>query len=310
MEYPKKLRLFSVAAAVWVAAAFGLRFLILKNSASLDGRILAPRSALIWTLVFSLAGLVLLTVLSRFFRKTPCTDAVFSKAGLWVIPSLAGAVLIFAGNLPAPVALVRGLGKQPFSELLQSVDKFRLLTSFVGLIAAVLMAVAVLLRPRRKGSNLFWLQLPLILFAGMNMIYHFRSWSHDPIVLDIAPLALASICTLLGVLLTAGFSLRVGRRRSTALWCALSVIFTAMCLPDFLLGAKSSKSILLIWLGLALWCGFHAGMLVFESAPENNDAAPDAPAEAEAASDAPAEAEEALPAEAQADAASDDPAEE
>lgn len=300
MEYPKKLRLFWIAAAVWAAAAFGLRFLILSNSATLDGRILAPRSALIWTLAFSLAGLVLLVVLGRFFRKTPCTDAVFSRTGFWLIPPLTGAALIFVGNLPAPAALVRGLGKQPFSELLQSVDKLRLLTALVGLVAAVLMVVIALLRRRQKGNGLFWAQLPLILFAGMNMIYYFRRWSHDPIVLDITPLALASICSLLGIVMIAGFSLRVGRRRSTALWCALSPVFTAMALPDYLMGAKSSRSILLIWLGLALWCGFHAGMLAFESAPEHNDAAPDAPAEAE----------EALPAEAQADAASDDPAEE
>ena len=45
-----------------------------------------------------------------------------------------------------------------------------------------------------------------------------------------------------------------------------------MILPDYLLGAKTDIHALLIWLGQALWCGFHGGMLLTEPDPAGNDA--------------------------------------
>lgn len=272
MDASNQRRRFWIAAAVWCAAAFGLRLLILHNSVMLDRRILASRSALLWTLIFSLAGLVLLYVLGLGFRKTPAVDTVFCRNGLWTIPALLGAALLFAGNLPPLLALLRGEG-------IGSIGKLRLLAALFGLTAAPLMA-AVLLGRRVLGKNAFWLQLPLILFAGVNMICHFRTWSHDPIILDIAPLALSAVCFLLGVVLIAGFSVLVGRRRSTAVWCSMAVIFTAMSLPDYLQGAKNDVFVLLSWLGLALWCGWHAVMLIADPNPEAGDAPkPEVPAE-------------------------------
>ncbi len=279
MEASKKRRLFRIVTAVWALAAFGLRIWTVTackvgfqsgNSGDVsDVRILAPRFVLILTLVFSLAGLVLLLVFGSCFRKTPCTDRVFSRPGIWVFLPLAGACLLLAGSLPAVLELLKGA----------AVAKFRLLTALFGLVSAIL-TVPVLLRRSVLGKNAFWFQFPLVVFSGMNMIYHFRNWSHDPIIADIAPLALAAICFLLSTMLIAGFSLNVGRRRSTAVWGSMAVIFTAMCLPDFLLGVKSGVSVLLTWLGLALWCGYHAAMLVAAADSAEADAPalePDAP---------------------------------
>lgn len=285
MEASNQRRFFWIAAAVWTVASFGLRFLILHNSVVAHGRILAGRSALLWTLILALAGLLLLWGLSGFFRKKPCTDRVFSRGGYWFILPLAGALLLLIGNLPPVLALLRSFGKQSFDGAIRSIGKLQLLSALFGLISALLMA-AVLLRRSLLGKNAFWLQLPLILFTGTNMIRHFRAWSHDPIVLDIAPMALSALCFLLAVVMISGFSVSVGRRRSTGIWCAMAVICTAMILPDYLLGAKTDIHALLIWLGQALWCGFHGGMLLTEPDPAGNDAPiPADPAEEEVKAD-------------------------
>lgn len=81
-------------------------------------------------------------------------------------------------------------------------------------------------------------------------------------LIELVPQLLTMICAMLTNALVPGFMLGAGHRRSTVLFGLLTGFSAAMALPDYLLGAKTARSDLMIYLGLALWTVVHALLLL------------------------------------------------
>ena len=266
MQHSRFSRPTVLAAAVWSVAAFVLRFWILKSSFDVNGILMADSRAMLWTFLFSLVGFAGLTLLCLQLSRLPGTNACFLKNSFDIFPALFAAALLLAG------CLLR------LSDSSLSLDGAQRLTEVGGAVSAALMAAVVFLR-EKLSKNGFWAQLPLALYTGVSLVLRFRVWSHDPMIIDIAPQLLTMICAMLCCVMLTAFPLGAGHRRSTVLFGLLTVLFTLMALPDYLVAVKQSFSDLLIFLGLALWCGTHALLLLrkhVQDEPEPPKAAPDA----------------------------------
>ena len=269
MDHTRYSRLTLLAAAFWIAAAFGVRTLLLHTSFTAEGILLRNSHALTWTVCFSLAGFLLLGFFSMRLNRLPGTDNCLRCELPGQLPGLAAAALLLLGCL---LRLTGGtLGD----------DTALRAAELVGLLAAVLLGVTALYRDR-LGPNGFWTLLPAALYACGSLVLHFRGWSQDPMIIDIFPLLLARICSMLCFVLLLGFPLNVGHRRSSVLWGLLAGIFTAMTAPDYLFGFREDLPELFIQLGLGLWC-VTCAMLVLRPAVQEEtapDPEPEAPAEA------------------------------
>lgn len=290
MQHSRFSRPVLLAAAVWSAAAFALRFWILKNSLDVNGILFADSPALIWTVVFSLVGFIGLTALCLRLSRLPGTEACFRGSEISVLPAALAAALLLAG------CILR------LTEAKASLDRAQRLTEIGGIVAAAGMAAAVIFR-EKLGKFAFWVRLPLALYACVSLILRFRVWSHDPMIIDIVPQLLALICAMLGCVMLTAFPLGAGHRRSTVLFSLMIFLFTVMSLPDYLVAVKTGLADPLIFFGLALWCATHACLLLrarVQDEPEPpakpEAAEPEAPAKAEAVeAEAPTKPETAEP---------------
>ena len=258
MQHSRFSRPVLLAAAVWSAAAFALRFWILKNSLDVNGILFADSPALTWTVVFSLAGFVGLALLCFRLSRLPGTDRCFLGSSIPVLPAA------FAG------CILR------LTDAGASLDRAMRLTEIGGIVSAAGMAVLTFLR-ERLGKHGFWIRLLLALYTCVSLILRFRVWSHDPMIIDIVPQLLAMICAMLSCVLLTAFPLGAGHRRSTVLFSLMAFLFTAMSLPDYLIAIKIGLADLLIYLGLALWCATHACLLLRKQVQDEPE--PPAPAE-------------------------------
>lgn len=270
MQHSRFSRPVLLAAAVWSAAAFALRFWILKNSLDVNGILFADSPALYWTVVFSLVGFIGLAALCFRLNRLPGTEACFRNNGLAVLPAALAAVLLLAG------CVLR------LTDAKAALDRAQRLTELGGIVSAVGMAVLVVLR-EKLGKNAFWIRLLPALYTCVSLILRFRIWSHDPMIIDIVPQLLALICAMLSCVLLTAFPLGAGHRRSTVLFSLMTSLFTAMAVPDYLIAIKTGLADLLIYLGLALWCATHACLLLRKQVQDE----PAPPAETEGGESAP-----------------------
>lgn len=270
MRHARYSRPILLAAAVWSAAAFGIRTWILKRSPVVNHLLMAERSALLWSMLFLLVGFVGLAALCLRLNRLPGTDACFDEAGLGVIPALLAALLLLLGCIFRLTAADSAL------------DLAQRLTELLGLVSALLMAVTVLFRDR-LGRLAFWTRLPLALYAGVTLVLRFRAWSHDPMIIDFAPQLLTVVSAMLAATLLTAFPLGVGHRRSTVLFGLATFVFVSMAIPDYLFAEEQSLAELMIFLGLALWGATHACLLL--RAQVQDETAPEPPAEAEKAAE-------------------------
>ncbi len=264
MQHSRFSRPVLLAAAVWSAAAFVLRFWILKNSLDVNGVLFADSPALTWTVVFSLAGFVGLALLCFRLSRLPGTDRCFLGSSISVLPAALAAVFLFAG------CILR------LTDAGASLDRAMRLTEIGGIVSAAGMAALTFLR-ERLGKHGFWIRLLLALYTCVSLILRFRVWSHDPMIIDIVPQLLAMICAMLSCVLLTAFPLGAGHRRSTVLFSLMAFLFTVMSLPDYLIAIKTGLADLLIYSGLALWCATHACLLLRKQVQDE----PEPPAESE-----------------------------
>ena len=264
MQHSRFSRPVLLAAAVWSAAAFALRFWILKNSLDVNGILFADSPALTWTVVFSLVGFLGLTLLCFRLSRLPGTEGCFLGSSISVLPAALAAVFLLAG------CILR------LTDAGDSLDRAMRLTETGGIVSAAGMGVLAVLR-EKLGKHAFWIRLLLALYTCVSLILRFRVWSHDPMIIDIVPQLLAMICAMLSCVLLTAFPLGAGHRRSTVLFSLMAFLFTAMSLPDYLIAIKTGLADLLIYLGLALWCATHACLLLRKQVQDE----PEPPAESE-----------------------------
>lgn len=240
MSHTRSAGLLGWAAAVCAALLTLLRFVILRRAFD-DAGMLPPGSPALPVTV-AVCALCFLALLLPSLRLNPLPgrEDCFSRKPLYLFLGLAAAALLLTGSLMG--LLDRGDGAEP--TLLAS--------ALAGCFSALCMGFLALTRSR--DSALFWLRLPLPLTVGLLLILRFQAWSHDPLVIHIAPLLLAWTCFLVETMLLTGFPLGAGHRRSAVLFGLSAGCFACMSLPDYLLGLRQDLPDLLTLLGVALWC--------------------------------------------------------
>ena len=228
------------AALLGAALLTALRLVTLRTAFDENG--LLPRGSRVLPLTVLAAALVFLalTLLSLRLNRLPGTEGCFTSRPGWLGAKLAAAVLLLFGSL---FALLDGQSEPDLAE--------RIVTG-CGLVSALLMGLTAL-RPER-GPGFFWLRLVPALFTGAALVTRFRTWSHDPLVIHLAPVLLAWTCCMVEMMLLTGFPLNAGHRRGAVLFGLGAGCYCCMTLPDFLLGQRTELPELLTLLGLSVWC--------------------------------------------------------
>lgn len=249
-------------AALAAAALTALRVFHLKTAFDENGLLPPGSSALTLTVVASALVFCVFLVLTLRLNRLPGTEACFSASKRWLLPRLTAAALLFAGGA---TMLLDGTAALTLAQRLIA----------VGALAAALGMVGTAVSSAR-GAGLFWPRLLLALFTGAWLVLRFRSWSQDPLVIRVAPLLLAWVCSMVATMLLSGFSLKAGRRRGAVLFGLCAGCFACMTAADYLLELRSGLSELLVLLGVALWCVTAALELLRpevqnETAPEETE---------------------------------------
>ena len=266
------------------AAALLLRVVVLKTAYDSDGLVKPGSTALLWTVILLAAGLIALGFLCLRLNRLPGTNACFAEGDPWELCGILAAALLFSS------CLLRLLTE--FAKL----DGLRRAVEFAGMAAAAGMA-AVALRRTRLGKACFWLQVPLQLYLLGSLLLRFTEWSHDPMILDFAPMMLLLVSAAVASTLLPGFPLNAGHRRGAVYWGLVTGVLASMNLADQLLGRRDIPD-LAMSVALALWFVIHALQLlrapVQEEQPpadppeEAPDEAPEDPSDSpEGPSDAP-----------------------
>ena len=259
------LFLLSLTACGCLGAA-ALRLYILRRCFEASGLLIRGSGALLGMMIFSGVWVLVTALLCRRLNPFPGTEEDFSPHPGWRVPEGAAALLVLVGTLMS----LKGL------DLKQ--DSFGAVVVIGGVLSFCCMSGILLVRGR-LGEKGFWLSLLPVLFALARLIYHFRSWSRDPLVIDFAPRLLASITGVLALFFLTGYPLKVGRRRSTVFWALCCAVFTAMLIPDAVLRpGQTTLPDLLIWLGLCLWAGCGTLQILREQV-QSSIPAQDAPGE-------------------------------
>lgn len=257
----KLLRPLALGSALLLAA---VRINHLRTAFDENGLLPPGSRALTVTVLLSAAVFLMLTLASLRLNRLPGTEDCFSGGAVWLFLRLAATVLLFCGCalplLEAPA-------------LLEKAWRWTYLGGLLTALAMLWTALAV-----KRSPALFWFRLLLALFTGVSLVLRFREWSHDPMVIHIAPPLLAWVCCMMETMLLTGFPLKAGHRRSGVLFGLAAGVFACMTLVDYLLGQKSGLSEVLILLGVALWC-VTAALELLRPQVQAEQPAPEAPQE-------------------------------
>ncbi len=211
--------LIGVVYAAILAAIIGFFF----HASLLSGGSAIPLVAfsILMLLVFALAA-VSLDKHSAFAEVFPSSrqDICFSLLGAAAL--LAGCVLSFRGST------------------------LRMLLSLLGMLAALGLGVAAVLRFRGKKPTAAWYVLA-VLFYVVRLFRDFRSWEHDPNIWNYCFNLFAMISFMLATYHAGAFCFDRGARRRLAFYSLTGLFFGAVSLS----GADTST--LLVYGGSILW---------------------------------------------------------
>lgn len=234
---------------VGALALTALRYYQLSNCMDENG-LLIPGSRVIWGFValgvLLIAALVLLIVR---LDKTPGTDVCLHGGMFFNLLSAGAAAAIMAACAYCSV-------KTPLG------DTVHLIIYTVGVAMGALLVISDALRIWGKRSNLALLLLPA-LFLAARLIFDFKQWSTDPIVIDFCFKLLASICAMLACFNLSGFPIRLGKKRTTVFFCMLAFAFSAMTAADYILHRNCPTRELALYASIGLWCFINGLMLLF-----------------------------------------------
>lgn len=105
---------------------------------------------------------------------------------------------------------------------------------------------------RRRGANPWPVtELIPVLYLIIKLIFNFKSWSIDPIILDYCVILFALIFVLLAFHRTAGFVFDQGKPRATMFYSLCAVYFSAAAMMDGM--ADLSLSTLVTYCGFLVW---------------------------------------------------------
>ena len=183
-----------------------------------------PTGRGVWPLVIlcavSLAAF-LLAALKKEKREAFAENYPASRVA--VILSVLAAGLLLAGNVMAlteqsPMAT-------PVNQMLTRV------TAFLGIASGLCFVGAAAGQYKGKPASPVLYLLPVVYYI-LQMIFNFKGWSTDPIILDYCFKLFSLIAVMLAVFHVAGFALDMGKRRISIFFCLAGVFFSAVSLAD------------------------------------------------------------------------------
>ena len=227
-----------VLAATLILAAAGFFLRLRHLNVGFDPQGL-PNGRGVWPLVIlcvlSLAAFLLVSLKKE---KRCGYEENFSPDMLSVLLSVLAAGLLLAGNVMAftrvsPMAT-------PVNQMLTRV------TAALGAASGLsFVGIAAAQHKGEKPSAALHL-LPVVYYI-LQMIFNFKSWSTDPIILDYCFKLFALIFVMLAVFHAGGFVFGTGQRRSTVFLCLAGVFFSIISPAD------GGASYVLITSSSALW---------------------------------------------------------
>lgn len=215
-----------------------------------DNGLLARGSMIPWVFFAVIVVLIAALVLTLVrLDKSAGVEQDCHRGIFWHLCSAAAAAGLMAGcgyyALKVPVS-----------------DTLKLVLFSAGLVCAALLIISDALRIMGKSSHFLLLLLPCIFLAG-KLVFDFKQWSYDPIVIDFCFKLLASIAAMLACFNLAGFPIGIGKKRATIFFCLLAFAFSAMLVPDCLLDCGCTIKELVIYISLGMWCLMNGLMLLF-----------------------------------------------
>jgi len=140
-----------------------------------------------------------------------------------VILTVAAAGLLLAANISS---LLSGA---PDGTLL---ERYLIrLTDLLGILSALAFVAAAGAQHRSGRPGAWTCLLPVVYFV-LRLIFHFKSWSTDPVILDYCFKLFGEITVMLSVFYAGGFLFDKGKRRLTAFFCLIGMVFAGITLAD------------------------------------------------------------------------------
>ena len=242
------------AAALLGLLGLVLRWYVLQNCMDQAHMLLPGSGALTALLIYILTAVGIMAALIWGTNKVPGGEACFSRAPGWLFAGLAGAVAVCLGSLAQ-------LLSRP------DLDAFGRYVALGGILSGVLMALSALLRGK-PSKILFWTSVVPGVWALAKLIWNFKDWSFDPMVVDFCLRLSALICATIALYLHSGFPLGWGEKRFTIFWGLCAGIFTLAALPDYFMRWGFTAPELLILFGMAAY-GVTGALQLLRDAPQS-----------------------------------------
>lgn len=182
-------------------------------------------------------SVVLFAIWCWFLRPRKKYNAISGRSPLVLFGTLAAA----AGLLLGCVAMIRELE-----------NDYDLLMAAGGAVTAICWSVIALerFRGRRIPAPLFMIPT---LFYAVRLIFDFRNWSRDPMILDYGFDLLALICIMCATFHLCGFCFDKGKRRLTAFFCCCGILFGAAAIAGGRMRELAMTGGAMLWLASNLW---------------------------------------------------------
>lgn len=224
------------ATLILAAAGFFLRLRHLNVGFDAQG---LPNGRGVWPLVIlCVLSLTAFLLVSLKKEKRCGYEENFSSDTVSMLLSVLAAGLLLAGNVMT-FTQISPMAK-PVNQMLTRA------TAVLGVVSGLsFVGVAAAQHRSQKPSATLYL-LPVVYFI-LQMIFNFKNWSTDPIILDYCFKLFALISVMLAVFHAGGFVFGAGQRRSTVFLCLAGVFFSIISLAD------GGTSYVLITSGSALW---------------------------------------------------------
>lgn len=195
--------------------------------------------------VLCVAALALFALVAVQKEKKSSFAENFGASLPAVILAVPAAGLLLAGNLMA--LMEQSPMATPMSQMLTRV------TSILGIVTALCFVGAAAGQYQKKKASAAVYLLPVVYYI-LQMIFNFKGWSTDPVILDYCFKLFALIAVMLAVFHVGGFALDMGKRRISVFFCLTGVFFSAVSLVD------GGMTHMLVTAGSMLWmlaCGWQ-----------------------------------------------------
>lgn len=232
----KHKRLYIIILALWSLCAALLRFCNLGSAVDELGLFISGHPSTI--LLVTISGIAVAMLLGLSWRSpgrgTDHTVLTYGPISTG-LSMAAGAILLLGVVLETQWA---------------ALDVWNAILLILGLSAGG--AMVLLAKQRQSGKSVPMCALLPVLYLLFDLIFLFKAWSTDPVILDYCFQLAALIFSLLGFYGSAGFCFDLGHSRKTLFYCACGIFFSAIAMADGLheasLGAIFSDLGRILWL--------------------------------------------------------------